>query len=43
MTAYGLAAGSHFAILDQRQALLDAGADKVLESWRELAPMPADG
>jgi HAD superfamily hydrolase (TIGR01509 family) len=43
MTAYGLAAGSHFAVLDQRQALLDAGADKVLESWRELAPMPVDG
>ena len=41
MTAYGLAAGSHFAILDQRQALLAAGADRLFESWRELAPAPA--
>lgn len=43
MTVYGLAAGSHFAVLDQRQALLDAGADRVLESWRELAQMPVTG
>ncbi|QEL22086.1 HAD family hydrolase [Bosea sp. F3-2] len=40
MTAYGLAAGSHFAVLDQRQALLAAGADKLFESWQELAPTP---
>lgn len=40
MTAFGLTAGSHFAILDQRRALLDAGADRLLGSWRELA-MPA--
>jgi len=43
MTAYGLAAGGHFAILDQRQALLAAGADKLFESWQELAPMPVAG
>lgn len=41
MTAYGLAAGSHFAVLDQRQALLAAGADRLFESWRELALAPA--
>jgi len=41
MTAYGLAAGSHFAILDQRQALLAAGADQILESWQDLALTPA--
>lgn len=41
MTAYGLAAGSHFAVLDQRQALLAAGADRLLESWQELALAPA--
>jgi beta-phosphoglucomutase-like phosphatase (HAD superfamily) len=41
MTAYGLAAGSHFAVLDQRQALLAAGADHIFESWRELALAPA--
>ncbi|MBD3844352.1 HAD family hydrolase [Bosea sp. SSUT16] len=40
MTAYGLAAGSHFAILDQRQALLAAGADRLFESWQELALAP---
>ena len=40
MTAFGLTAGSHFAVLDQRRALLDAGADRLLGSWRELA-MPA--
>lgn len=43
MTAYGLAAGSHFAILDQRQALVDAGADRLFESWQELAPIPVPG
>lgn len=41
MTAYALAAGSHFAVLDQRQALLAAGADRLFESWRELALAPA--
>lgn len=41
MTAYGLAAGSHFAVLDQRQALLAAGADRLLDAWQDLAPMPA--
>uniref|UniRef100_A0A9E8CTJ8 HAD family hydrolase n=1 Tax=Bosea sp. NBC_00436 TaxID=2969620 RepID=A0A9E8CTJ8_9HYPH len=41
MTAYGLAAGSHFAVLDQRQALLAAGADRLFESWRELSLAPA--
>ncbi|HEV7258811.1 MAG TPA: HAD family hydrolase [Bosea sp. (in: a-proteobacteria)] len=43
MTAYGLAAGSHFAVLDQRQALLAAGADRLFESWQELAPASATG
>lgn len=43
MTAYGLAAGGHFAILDQRQALLQAGADKLFESWQELASTPVPG
>ncbi|WID94280.1 HAD family hydrolase [Bosea vestrisii] len=43
MTAYGLAAGSHFAVLDQRQALLAAGADRLFESWRELALAPVAG
>jgi HAD superfamily hydrolase (TIGR01509 family) len=41
MTVYGLTAGSHFAILDQRAALRDAGADRVLGSWSELAPAQA--
>lgn len=43
MTAYGLAAGSHFAILDQRQALLAAGAERVFETWRDLALAPTAG
>lgn len=42
MTAFGLAAGSHFAVLDQRQALMEAGADRLLGSWRELAMQDAD-
>ncbi len=37
MTAFGLTAGSHFAVLDQRQALIEAGADRLLGAWRELA------
>ncbi len=41
MTAYGLAAGSHFAVLDQRPALVAAGADRLFESWRDLALAPA--
>jgi HAD superfamily hydrolase (TIGR01509 family) len=41
MTAFGLVAGSHFAVLDQRQELLAAGADRLLESWGELALAPA--
>lgn len=40
MTAYGLTAGSHFAVLDQRRALVEAGADRLLGAWRELA-LPA--
>lgn len=43
MTAYGLAAGSHFSVLDQRQALLAAGADRLFESWQELALAPVAG
>jgi HAD superfamily hydrolase (TIGR01509 family) len=42
MTAFGLAAGSHFAVLDQRDALMEAGADRLLGSWRELAMQEAD-
>jgi len=42
MTAFGLAAGSHFAVLDQRSALMEAGADRLLGSWRELAMQDAD-
>ncbi len=42
MTAFGLAAGSHFAVLDQRDALMEAGADRLLGSWRELAMQDAD-
>lgn len=42
MTAYGLTAGSHYAVLDQRRALLDAGAYRLLEAWRELSlPEPS--
>lgn len=37
MTAFGLTAGSHFAVLDQRQALIEAGADRLFASWRELS------
>ncbi len=37
MTAYGLTAGSHFAVLDQSRALLEAGADRLIGSWRELS------
>ncbi|MGO4737087.1 HAD family hydrolase [Bosea sp. 2KB_26] len=37
MTAFGLTAGSHFAVLDQRQALIEAGADRLLGAWCELA------
>lgn len=37
MTAFGLTAGSHFSVLDQRDALAEAGADRVFGSWRELA------
>ena len=37
MTAYGLTAGSHFTVLDQRNALVAAGADRLLGSWREFA------
>jgi HAD superfamily hydrolase (TIGR01509 family) len=40
MTAYGLTAGSHFAVLDQKNALIEAGVDRLLGSWRELA-LPA--
>ncbi len=36
MTVFGLTAGSHYAILDQRDALLEAGADRLLGSWDEL-------
>lgn len=43
MTAFGLTAGSHFAVLDQKRALLDAGADRLLGSWRELAIPAAAG
>lgn len=42
MTAFGLAAGSHFTVLDQREALKDAGADRLLGSWRELSMQGAD-
>jgi HAD superfamily hydrolase (TIGR01509 family) len=41
MTAYGLTAGSHFAILAQRQALVEAGADRVIDAWHELSPVMA--
>ena len=37
MTVYGLTAGSHFAVLDQSEALLAAGAHRLLGAWRELA------
>jgi HAD superfamily hydrolase (TIGR01509 family) len=37
MTVYGLTAGSHFAVLDQRQALVEAGADRLLGAWRDLS------
>jgi len=37
MTVYGLTAGSHYDVLDQRHALVDAGADRLLSSWRELS------
>lgn len=43
MTAFGLTAGSHFAVLDQRRALLGAGADRLLGSWRELTVSAAAG
>lgn len=42
MTAFGLAAGSHFAVLDQREALMEAGADRLLGSWYELTMQDAD-
>ncbi|MGX1786594.1 HAD family hydrolase [Bosea sp. NPDC055332] len=42
MTAFGLAAGSHFSVLDQRQPLIEAGADRLLGSWREFAMQDAD-
>lgn len=41
MTAFGLVAGSHFEVLDQRRELMVAGADHLLESWGELALAPA--
>lgn len=43
MTVYGLTAGSHFAVLDQRQALIEAGADRLLGAWSELALPAAAG
>ena len=36
MTAYGFTAGSHFAVLDQTQELLGAGADRIIGSMKEL-------
>ncbi len=41
MTVYGLTAGSHFGVVNQRDALLAAGADRILGSWRELAMVEA--
>jgi HAD superfamily hydrolase (TIGR01509 family) len=41
MTAFGLTAGSHFDILDQRSELLEAGADRLLASLRDLAMVEA--
>ena len=43
MTVYGLTAGSHFAVLDQRSALVAAGADRLLGSWHEFALPAAAG
>jgi beta-phosphoglucomutase-like phosphatase (HAD superfamily) len=36
MTAYGFTAGSHYAVLDQTQGLLGAGADLIIGSMQEL-------
>lgn len=36
MTAYGFTGGSHFALLDRTQQLLDAGADRIVGSMCEL-------
>ena len=37
MTVFGLTAGSHFSVLDQSDALIAAGADRLIGSWRELS------
>lgn len=42
MTVYGLTAGSHFSVLDQRGALLAAGADRLIRSWHELSMAEVD-
>jgi HAD superfamily hydrolase (TIGR01509 family) len=36
MTAFGFTAGSHFAVLNQTEALIGAGADAIVGSMREL-------
>lgn len=37
MTVFALTAGSHFDIIDQSEALLAAGADRILGSWGEFS------
>ncbi|MBA3772400.1 MAG: HAD family hydrolase [Ramlibacter sp.] len=36
MTAYGFNGGSHFSVLDQTQALVEAGADRIVGSMKEI-------